>query len=123
MINTPDNPSNEPSVDIQEEAEWEGRSTKSDGNFKRQKAVALAYEEGGVTAPTVVATGQGHLAEQILQLAFAHGVKVREDAALVDILSMLDVESPIPVEAFAAVAEILAYVYQANASAAQRGSK
>jgi flagellar biosynthesis protein len=47
-------------------------------------------------------------------------VKVREDADLVEVLSKLEVDSPIPVEAFAAVAEILTYVYQANASLKQR---
>ena len=55
------------------------------------------------------------MAEQILELAFAHDIKVREDAELVEILSLLDVDSPIPLEAFAAVAEILSYVYRANA--------
>ena len=32
-----------------------------------------------------------------------------------EILSAIDVESEIPIEAFAAVAEILSYVYRANA--------
>ncbi|MFX8685003.1 EscU/YscU/HrcU family type III secretion system export apparatus switch protein, partial [Acinetobacter baumannii] len=58
--------------------------------------------------------GRGAVAEQILAIAFANGVKVREDADLVEILSLIDVDSPIPLEAFAAVAEILRYVYQAE---------
>jgi len=62
-----------------------------------------------------VATGKGAIAEQILQLAFAHGVKVRKDEDLIEVLAKLDVDSVIPLEAFAAVAEILAYVYRANA--------
>ncbi len=80
-----------------------------------QKAVALKYEREKDPAPKIVATGRGAVAEQILQLAFAHGVKVREDADLVEVLSHLDIDSPIPLEAYAAVAEILAYVYRANA--------
>lgn len=84
------------------------------------KAVALGYDEAAGDVPRVLANGQGHLAEQILQIAFAKGIKVREDAELVDILSLLEVDSPIPVEAFAAVAEILAYVYRANAAHDQR---
>ena len=32
-----------------------------------------------------------------------------------EILSAIDVESEIPIEAFAAVAEILSYIYRANA--------
>ena len=66
-------------------------------------------------APRVVASGEGGVAEQIIQLAWANDIKVREDADLVEILSAIDVESEIPIEAFAAVAEILSYVYRANA--------
>ena len=81
---------------------------------KPQIAVALGYEPESEFAPTVLATGRGAVAEQILQIAFAHGVKVREDADLAELLSVLGLESEIPIEAFAAVAEILAYVYRAN---------
>ena len=41
-------------------------------------------------------------------------MKVREDADLAEILSVLEVDSIIPVEVLATVAEILAYVYRAN---------
>lgn len=85
------------------------------------KAVAIAHERGEV--PTVVASGKGAVAEQILQIAFDRGIKVRQDAELVDVLSLVEIDSPIPLEAFAAVAEILAYVYQANAGAKQRAVK
>ncbi|MFD1627537.1 EscU/YscU/HrcU family type III secretion system export apparatus switch protein [Azospirillum griseum] len=81
---------------------------------KRPVAVALKYERGTQSLPRIVATGKGTVAEQILELAFANGVKVREDADLVEILSVMEVDSDIPVEAIAAVAEILAYVYRAN---------
>ncbi len=88
-----------------------------------QKAVAIAYDPKLADSPQVIASGRGFLAEQIMQIAFAKGIKVREDAELVEILSLLDIDSPIPVEAFSAVAEILAYVYRANAGAAQRSVK
>lgn len=82
---------------------------------KRETAVALAYRpEKGDEAPRVVASGKGELARQILDLAFAAGVKVREDADLVEILAAVDVDSPVPLEALMAVAEILTYVYMAN---------
>jgi len=80
-------------------------------------AVALDYDPGADKAPRVVAGGRGAVAEQILQIAFAHDVKVREDADLAELLSAIDIDSEIPVEAFAAVAEILAYVYRANHAA------
>ncbi len=82
---------------------------------KRETAVALTYRpDRGDEAPRVVASGKGELARQILDLAFAAGVKVREDADLVEILAAVDVDSPVPLEALMAVAEILTYVYMAN---------
>jgi flagellar biosynthesis protein len=77
-------------------------------------AVALQYDADTEFAPKVVAGGRGAIAEQILQIAFAQGVKVREDADLAELLSAIDIDSEIPLEAFAAVAEILTYVYRAN---------
>ncbi len=80
-------------------------------------AVALRDQaEGG--NPRVTAAGRGALAEQILEIAFARGVKVREDAELAEILAAIEVDSEVPVEALAAVAEILSYVYRANAAPA-----
>jgi flagellar biosynthesis protein len=78
------------------------------------KAVALKYEGEGQAPPRIAATGRNAVARQILEIAFANGVMVREDADLVAILSELELDSPIPLEAFAAVAEILAYVYRAE---------
>jgi flagellar biosynthesis protein len=71
----------------------------------------------GRAAPRVVASGRGALAEQILQIAFDRGVKVRNDADLAEILATLEVESEIPLEALAAVAEILSYVYRNQSKA------
>jgi len=80
----------------------------------KQLAVALKYDPAPDASPEVVATGRGAVAEQILQLAFSEGIKVREDADLVQILSVLEIGEEIPVETFAAIAEILTYVYRAN---------
>lgn len=77
-------------------------------------AVALKYQPETEFAPKVVASGRGSIAEQILAIAFAKGIKVREDADLAKLLSVIEIDSEIPIEAFAAVAEILAYVYRAN---------
>ncbi|MEK9726174.1 MAG: EscU/YscU/HrcU family type III secretion system export apparatus switch protein, partial [Rhodospirillaceae bacterium] len=77
-------------------------------------AVALHQAKETDRAPKVVAAGRGGLAEQILQIAFAQGIKVREDADLAQLLSAVGEDSEIPTEAFAAVAEILCYLYRAN---------
>ena len=88
---------------------------------KRETAVALSYRpEQGDEAPRVVASGKGELARQILDLAFAAGIKVREDADLVEILAAVDLDSPVPLEALMAVAEILTYVYLANGRMPER---
>jgi flagellar biosynthesis protein len=65
-------------------------------------------------SPRVVATGRGPVAEQILAIAFEKGVPVREDSDLAQILAAVELDSEIPIDALAAVAEILSYVYRAN---------
>jgi flagellar biosynthesis protein len=81
---------------------------------KRQVAVALQDSKTGKELPRVTAAGRGKIAEQILQMAFENDIKVREDGALAEMLAAIDLDSPIPTEAFMAVAEILSYVYRAN---------
>jgi len=98
----------------------EGGAEPATGNLRppppTADAVAVALEKDPTTgaAPKVVASGRGRIAEQILEIAFANGVRVREDADMAQLLSAIEVESDIPLEAFAAVAEILVYVYRAN---------
>ncbi len=77
-------------------------------------AVALRYNRAEADAPRVVASGRGAIAERILELAFEHGVKVREDADLAELLAAVEIGNQIPIAAFAAVAEILVYIYRAN---------
>lgn len=92
----------------------DGGRDGSDGPL-RQTAVAVQYSPiDAFSAPTVVASGRGWVAEKILEIAFAHGIKVREDSDLAEILAAVDLDNDIPVEAFVAVAEILRYVYTAN---------
>jgi flagellar biosynthesis protein len=83
-------------------------------------AVAIGQQGDKTSLPMVMASGKGFWAEQMLALAFAQGIPVREDADLAQMLSIFDTDTPIPVEAFGAIAEILAYVYRANAAFHQR---
>lgn len=91
-------------------------SVKAPVRFRAQRpvAVALAWEADKDNLPRILASGQGTVANQILELAFANGVKVREDGDLAQMLATLELDSEIPVEAIVAVAEILAHVYRAN---------
>lgn len=84
-----------------------------------RQAVALSYEIGGQELPKIVATGHGHVAEEIIRLAFEAGVKVRQDADLAQLLVKFDLDSEIPTEAIETVAELLAYVYKANGRMAE----
>lgn len=77
-------------------------------------AVAIKQDDGPESVPKVVAGGKGRVAEQILEIAFSQGIKVREDADLAELLASIDIDSDIPVDAFATVAEILNYVYRVN---------
>ncbi len=94
--------------------------SKADDHRKPRKetpiAIALGSEPDHDLVPKVVASGRGSVAEQILAIAFAQGIRVREDADLAELLSHVDIDSEVPLEAFTAVAEILAYVYRANGS-------
>ena len=78
----------------------------------RRKAVALRYDEECDRAPRVVASGEGELAERLLEIAREHAVVVHEDPLLAGALAQLDVGVEVPEELFQAVAEVLAFVYR-----------
>jgi flagellar biosynthesis protein len=84
-----------------------------------KKAVALKYSPEQGEAPIVVAKGRGAVADIILQKAKESGVAVQEDAALVEVLSKLDLDQQIPSELYQLVAEILSFVYQSDRSAGE----
>jgi flagellar biosynthesis protein len=79
--------------------------------------VAIEDAKSRDDLPRITAAGRGKIAEQILQLAFESGINVRQDSALAEMLASIELDSPIPSEAFMAVAEILSYVYRANGQA------
>lgn len=81
----------------------------------RKKAVALKYDKLKDEAPKVTARGQGKVAENIIAMALEHGVPVKDDPDLVEVLASLDINQEIPAEIYVAVAELLAFVYSANA--------
>ena len=76
-------------------------------------AVAIQYEPETMAAPIVVAKGAGVIAERIRKLALEHNIPVVEKKALAQALYReVDVNRPVPADNYAAVAEVLAYVYQ-----------
>jgi flagellar biosynthesis protein len=96
-----------------------GRSRQGDAKRPLPLAVAVHHAPNASAAPRVVASGRGFAAERILELAFANGVKVREDADLAEMLQAVGIGDEIPFAAFSAVAEILVYIYRASQAAAE----
>jgi len=92
-------------------------------DIDREKlAVALKYEREKSNAPVIAAKGKGFMAQQIIELAMRYNIEIRQDSDLVHMLEKLDIDTPIPLEAYAAVAEILAYVYRANDQAKRKNA-
>ncbi|CAM3437315.1 MULTISPECIES: EscU/YscU/HrcU family type III secretion system export apparatus switch protein [Saccharibacillus] len=89
----------------------------------RKRAVALRYSPEQMSAPTVVAKGSGSIAEAILARAQEAGVPIQEDAALVEVLSKLDLDQQIPGELYGLVAELLSFVYRSDREAARRAGR
>lgn len=73
--------------------------------------VAVSLRWDGKGAPRVTAKGKGEIAERIIELAKANGVPLREDRALVEVLSRIDLTHQIPPQLYVAVAEVIAFAY------------
>ncbi len=77
-------------------------------------AVALKYEESK-RAPIVVAKGMDNIAQKIKKIARESNVHIVQNPPLArSLYADVEVDKPIPEELFAAVAEVLAYVYKMN---------
>lgn len=80
-----------------------------------KQAVAIVYNEKTAgSAPKVLASGKGYIAEQIVETAKEAGIHIHEDPNLIELLANVPVGDDIPVELYQTVAEVLAFVYQVN---------
>ena len=79
-----------------------------------KKAVALHYDHK--QAPTVVAKGEGALAEKIIEVAGEHGIFIEENPVLAQALGAVELDEEIPVELYTAVAEVLGFVLSLKGS-------
>ena len=77
--------------------------------FKDKTAVALSYEAGD-TAPKVIASGRGYVAEKILDKASEESIPVHKDEKLAKTLYKIEIGEYIPPELYEIVAEILVFV-------------
>lgn len=79
-------------------------------------AVALKYAAGGMRAPRVVAKGAGPIAQRIRELAVENRVTLVSAPPLARALYRgVDLDAEIPAALYAAVAQVLTYVYQLRA--------
>jgi flagellar biosynthetic protein FlhB len=86
-------------------------------------AVALKYDETRMGAPRVVAKGADLLALKIRDVARESKVPVLQQPPLARALyAHTELDAEIPARLFAAVAQVLAYVYQLRSALAGRGA-
>jgi len=76
-------------------------------------AIALQYDPEKMPAPIVLAKGAGVLAQRIRRLALENSVPIVERKELARVLyATVDIGKQVPAEQYAAVAEVIRYVYQ-----------
>lgn len=76
-------------------------------------AIALEYKDKEMDAPVVLAKGKDIVAQNIKKKAAELGIPMVENKPVAQALYMtVDIGNKIPEDMFAAIAEILAYVYQ-----------
>ena len=86
-------------------------------------AVALKYDDASMAAPRVVAKGADLIALRIRDIAREAGVPVLEAPPLARALyAHAEIDREVPAALFAAVAQVLAHVYQLRAALAGRGA-
>jgi flagellar biosynthesis protein len=87
-------------------------------DLRGKKAVALMYAQNSA-APRIVAKGAGFMAQVIEQRAKEHEIPVAIEPELVELLVQLDLNSLIPPELYAAVAEVLAWAFEVDGRTAE----
>jgi flagellar biosynthetic protein FlhB len=75
-------------------------------------AIALVYDPDHV-APLVVAKGKDHVAAQIRKIAQENGVPLVPNPPLArELYRVVEIDQMIPADLYAAVAQVLAFVYR-----------
>ena len=75
-------------------------------------AIALLYDENKMTAPQVLAKGEGFIANKIKELAKEHRIPLVENKPLARMIyKTVEIGDFIPSNLYQAVAEVLAFVY------------
>lgn len=88
-----------------------------------KQAAALRYSPETDRAPVVVATGQGIIAEKIIEKANQSNVPVYQDSNLAKTLSSLCIGDQIPPEVYEVVAQILIFIGNVDESYGERSGR
>lgn len=76
----------------------------------RQTATAIGYNPETDSAPVVLASGHGKIAEQIMAIARDNQIPIHEDALLAETLAKININQAIPPELYLVIAQIFAYI-------------
>lgn len=79
---------------------------------KKSLAAALSYHTKEDTAPVVIASGYGLVAERIIDIAENKGIPVYRDESAASLLCMLEIGSSIPPELYEVVAAVYGQLLQ-----------
>ena len=78
-------------------------------------AIALRYDNAEMSAPTLLAKGEGEVGERIKKLARKHNIPIVENGELAqDIFKMVRIGNEIPSMLYQTVADVLAYIYRSK---------
>jgi flagellar biosynthetic protein FlhB len=81
-------------------------------------AVAIQYDQQTMSAPVIVAKGEGFIAQKIKDIAAEHDIPIVENKPLARaLMERVEVGESIPEELYLSVAEVLAFVYRLKKSA------
>lgn len=87
------------------------------------KAAALKYEKKSSTAPKVLATGKGEMANRIIANAKKYDIPLFANEALVDSLVDLEIDKEIPQELYTSVVEVFIWLMKSEKKLGNKGKK
>lgn len=82
---------------------------------RKKRAAALKYDPDKDAAPYVSAAGKGEIARIIVEKAKEHGIPIKENPPLAELLTAVPLGDEIPAELYEAVAEILTRIIALDA--------
>jgi flagellar biosynthesis protein len=85
-------------------------------NKKIKKASAISYTPGEDSAPKVIASGKGVIAEKLIEKAKEAEIPIYEDEHLAETLSHISLGDEIPPQLYEVVAEVLSFISRLDES-------